>query len=53
VGGLSFFLDIDVFILLHAIEVPVISVSVTSFSLATIANYSFGGRFGRHVEMLR
>ena len=39
VGGLSFFVDIGAFIALRAIEMPVITASVASFSLATAANY--------------
>jgi putative flippase GtrA len=60
VGGLSFFVDIGTFIVLRAIEVPVIPASVTSFSLATTANYLLcivlafeRGRFRRYIEMLR
>ena len=60
VGGLSFFVDIGAFIALRAIEVPVITASVTSFSLATAANYLLSvilafqrGRFRRYIEMLR
>src|SRR5271169_2421522 len=60
VGGLSFFVDIGTFIVLRAIEVPVIPASVTSFSLATAANYLLcivfafeRGRFRRYIEMLR
>jgi putative flippase GtrA len=60
VGGLSFFVDIGSFIALRAIEVPVIAASVTSFSLATAANYLLSvvlaferGRFRRSIEMLR
>jgi putative flippase GtrA len=41
VGGLSFFVDIGTFIVLRAIEVPVIPASVVSFSLATVANYCY------------
>jgi putative flippase GtrA len=60
VGGLSFFVDISAFIVLRAMEVPIISSSITSFSLATVANYLLSvvlafqrGRFCRSVEMLR
>jgi putative flippase GtrA len=60
VGGLSFFVDIGAFIGLRAIEVPVITASVASFSLATAANYLLSvilafqrGRFRRYIEMLR
>jgi putative flippase GtrA len=60
VGGLSFFIDIGAFIELRRIEMPVIPASVTSFSLATAANYLLSvvlaferGRFRQSVEMLR
>ena len=60
VGGLSFFVDIGAFVALRAIEVPIILGSITSFILATAANYFLsvvlafkGGRFHRHIEMLR
>jgi putative flippase GtrA len=60
VGGLSFFVDIGAFIVLRAIEVPVIPASATGFSLATAANYLLSvvlaferGCFRRSVEMLR
>jgi putative flippase GtrA len=60
VGGLSFFVDIGAFIVLRTIEVPVILSSVTSFSLATAANYLLSvvlaferGRFPRSIEVLR
>jgi putative flippase GtrA len=60
VGGLSFFVDIGVFIVLRAIEVPVIPASVMCFSLATAANYLLcvvlafeRGRFRRSIETLR
>jgi putative flippase GtrA len=60
VGGLSFFIDIGSFIVLRAIEVPVIPASVTSFSIATAGNYFLcvvlafeRGRFSRYIEMLR
>jgi len=60
VGGLSFFVDIGAFIALRAIEMPVIPASVTSFSLATAANYLLSvvlaferGRFRWSIEMLR
>jgi putative flippase GtrA len=60
VGGLSFFVDIGSFIVLRAIEVPVILASVTSFILATAANYLLSvilaferGRFRRNIEILR
>ena len=60
VGGLSFFVDIGAFIGLRAIEVPIITASVTSFGLATATNYLLSvilafqrGRFRRYIEMLR
>jgi putative flippase GtrA len=60
VGCLSFFVDIGAFIGLRAIEAPVITASVTSFILATAANYLLSvvlaferGRFRRSIEMLR
>jgi putative flippase GtrA len=60
VGGLSFFVDIGAFIVLRAIEVPVILASVTSFGLSAAANYLLSvtlaferGRFRRAVEMQR
>ena len=60
VGGLSFWVDIGAFVGLRMIDVPVIPASVTSFILATIANYLLSvvlafvrGRFRRHVELLR
>jgi putative flippase GtrA len=60
VGGLSFFVDIGTFIVLRAIEVPVIPASVVSFSLATVANYLLcvvlafeRGRFRRSIETVR
>lgn len=39
VGGLSFLVDIGVFVALHTESVAVIPASVTSFIAATIANY--------------
>ena len=60
VGGLSFFVDIGAFVAMRAIEVPVIPASISSFILATAANYLLSillaferGRFRRHIEMLR
>jgi putative flippase GtrA len=60
VGGLSFIVDIGTFVGLRAIEVPVMPASVTSFILATVANYFLSvvlaferGRFGRQIELLR
>jgi putative flippase GtrA len=60
VGGLSFFVDIGAFVGLRAIEVAVIPASVTSFILASAANYLLSvvlaferGRFRRSIEILR
>lgn len=60
VGGLSFLVDIGVFVALRGAELPVIPASVASFILATIANYLLcilfafqSGRFQRRFEMLR
>src|SRR6476660_7581667 len=60
VGGLSFFVDIGAFIALRGVEVPIILASITSFILATAANYLLcvilvfeRGRFRRRIEMLR
>jgi putative flippase GtrA len=60
VGGLSFFVDIGAFVAMRALEVPVIPASISSFMLATAANYLLSillaferGRLRRHVEMLR
>jgi putative flippase GtrA len=60
VGGLSFFVDIAAFVALRALAFQVIPASITSFILATIANYLLSillaferGRFRRHVEIVR
>jgi putative flippase GtrA len=60
VGGLSFWVDIGIFVGLRQCDVPVIPASITSFMLATAANYLLSillaferGRFRRHVELLR
>lgn len=60
VGGLSFLVDIGAFIGLRAVEVPIILASVSSFSLATVANYFLSvalaferGHFRRQIEVLR
>jgi putative flippase GtrA len=60
VGGLSFLVEISSFIALRLAMMAVIPASVTSFIVATIANYllSIGlafvpGRFQRHVELTR
>jgi putative flippase GtrA len=60
VGGLSFIVDIGVFVALRAAAVPVIPASVVSFCFATGANYFLcilfaftSGRFRRLIEVLR
>jgi putative flippase GtrA len=60
VGGLSFCVDIGVFVLLQAGAVPVIPASITGFVAATGANYVLStwlafqaGRFRRSVEVAR
>lgn len=60
VGGLAFFVDIGAFVGLRALGADVIPASVTSFILATAANYVLSivlaferGRFRRHVEIIR
>jgi dolichol-phosphate mannosyltransferase len=60
VGGLSFFVDIGAFVGLRGLGAGVIPASVTSFILATVANYMLSvllaferGRFRRHVEIMR
>lgn len=60
VGGLSFLVDITVFVALRQAAIPVIPASVTSCVVATGANYLLsvllafqGGRFRRDVELLR
>jgi putative flippase GtrA len=60
VGGLSFLVEIGAFVALRREATPVIPASVTSFILATIANYLLSillafqsGRFGRSIELMR
>jgi len=60
VGGLSFIVDVGVFVVLVATDVPVIRASVASFILASGTNYLLcgvlafeRGRFRRSIEMLR
>jgi putative flippase GtrA len=60
VGGLSFLVEIGVFIALRRAAMPVIAASVTSFLVATAANYLLSillaferGRFRRHIELIR
>src|SRR5258705_2771640 len=60
VGGLSFFVDIGIFVLLRMAEMSVIPASIVSFIAATGANYVLstvlafqGGRFRRHIELVR
>jgi len=60
VGVLSFFVEIATFVALRRTAMPVIPASVTSFIVATIANYLLSivlafqrGRFRRHVELFR
>jgi putative flippase GtrA len=60
VGGLSFLVDIGAFVALRRAAMPVISASVASFIVATVANYLLSillaferGRFSRHVELIR
>jgi putative flippase GtrA len=60
VGGLSFLLDIGVFIGLRRLNAAVIPASVASFLVATAGNYVLSvllafrpARFARHIEMLR
>jgi dolichol-phosphate mannosyltransferase len=60
VGGLSFLVEIAAFIALRRLAMPVIPASVTSFIIATVANYLLSillafqrGRFRRHVEFVR
>jgi putative flippase GtrA len=60
VGGLSFLVEIATFIALRQAAMPVIPASVTSYVVATIANYVLSvllafqrGRFRRSVELLR
>ncbi|MGA8552638.1 MAG: GtrA family protein [Stellaceae bacterium] len=60
VGGLSFVVEIGVFVALRRAAMPVIAASVASFLVATIANYLLSillafqsGRFRRRVELTR
>ena len=60
VGGLSFLVEIATFIALRWAAMPIIPASVTSFIVATIANYLLSivlafqrGRFRRQVEVAR
>jgi putative flippase GtrA len=60
VGGLSFFVDIGIFVLLRMAEMSVIPASILSFIAATGANYMLstvlafqGGRFRRRTELAR
>jgi putative flippase GtrA len=60
VGGLSFFVDIGIFVLLRMTDMPVIPASIVSFSAGTGANYILstalafqGGRFRRRTELAR
>jgi dolichol-phosphate mannosyltransferase len=60
VGGLSFLVEIGTFLALRRAAMPVIPASVTSYVVATVANYLLSvllafqsGRFRRHVELAR
>ena len=60
VGGLSFLVEISTFVALRRAAMPVIPASVTSFIVATVANYLLSillaferGRFRRYVELTR
>src|SRR5215469_15285562 len=60
VGGLSFLVEIATFVALRHAAMAVIPASVTSFMVATMANYLLSillaferGRFRRHVELAR
>jgi putative flippase GtrA len=60
VGGVSFLVEIATFIALRRAAMPVIPASVTSFIVATVANYLLSivlafqrGRFRRPVELAR
>ena len=60
VGGLSFLVEIGTFVALRHAAMAVIPASVTSFIVATVANYLLSillaferGRFRRHVELAR
>ena len=60
VGGLSFVVDIGVFVLLRMADIAVIPASVISFIAATSVNYLLSialafqsRRFRRHIELVR
>jgi dolichol-phosphate mannosyltransferase len=60
VGGLSFLVEIATFVALRRAAMPVIPASVTSFIVATLANYLLSialafqrGRFRQHAELIR
>jgi dolichol-phosphate mannosyltransferase len=60
VGGLSFLVEIAAFVALRRMAMPVISASIASFIVATVANYLLSialaferGRFRRHIELIR
>lgn len=60
VGGLAFFVDIGTFLVLRTVGISVLSASVSSFMVATAANYLLSillaferGRFRRQIELLR
>lgn len=60
VGGLSFVVEIGVFVALRRAAMPVIAASVASFLVATLANYLLSillafqsGRFRRSAELSR
>ena len=60
VGGLSFVVEIGVFVALRRAAMPVIAASVASFLVATLANYLLSillafqsGRFRRGTELTR
>ena len=60
VGGLSFLVEIGTFVALRHAAMAVIPASVTSFIVATVANYLLSilmaferGRFRRHIELAR
>jgi dolichol-phosphate mannosyltransferase len=60
VGGLSFVVEIGVFVALRRTATPIIAASVASFLVATIANYLLSillafqsGRFRRSAELTR
>ncbi|MGA8756914.1 MAG: GtrA family protein [Stellaceae bacterium] len=60
VGGLSFLVEIGVFVAFCRAGMPVIPASITSFLVATTANYLLSvllafqrGRYPRHIELMR